>query len=180
MKKFKIVSRKTIINSPYCPIEKQIVELPNGEKNKWYINTNKGAVIVIPILQSGEILLQKSYKHGCGEIITEFCAGMIEKNESPETTVERELLEETGYKSKKITKIGEVFSNPTGAQMKYHFFIAKGCKLVAEQTLDDAEQIELFTVSNLKAVRKLFTDPKTLTSSASLSALCFAENILKK
>lgn len=144
MKPFKIISREKVLDSKWMPIEKQIVELPNGKQSEWFINTNSDAIIIIPFLKNGQILLQKNYKHGCGTIITEFCAGMIDKNETPQKAAQRELLEETGYQAKKIIKIGESFSNPTGSIMKHHFFIGMDCEKIAEQIPEETEQIELF------------------------------------
>ena len=173
MKKFIIISRKTLINSPYCPIEKQIVKLPQGKICEWFVNTSNDAIVVIPILKTGEILLQKNYKHGSQEIITEFCAGLVDDNETPKKAVKRELEEETGYISQKIIKLGEVFANPTGSTMKYHFFLAKNCEIIGKLNLDSSEQIETFTVSNIDEAIKILTNPKTKTSTASISALTF-------
>ena len=169
MQKFKVLSEEVLITSKYCPTKKQIVKLPNGETAEWYINTSNDAVVVIPLLKSGEVLLQRCYKHGSGEIIMEFCAGLVDDGEACFDAAKRELLEETGYVGE-IEKIGECFANPTGSIMKYHFFIARGCEKVAEQNLDHAEQIELFTVKDLTAARVLLTKNEVCTSAATLAA----------
>ena len=174
MQKFKILSRETLLDSPYCPVEKHIVELPRGGTAEWFVNTSSDAVIVIPVTKSGEVILQKSYKHGGREIVVEFCAGLIDKCEVPLHAARRELREETGYVSKHFTKIGEVFANPTGSTMKYHFFLASGCIYSGAQKLDASEQIEVMKVRNIDAARKLLMDPQTKTSSATMAGLAFA------
>lgn len=178
MKKFKILSREKILDAKYSPVEKHIVELPSGKTTEWYVNTTDSAVVVVPILSSGEVLLQRNYKHGSREVVTEFCAGLIDDGEKPIHAAERELLEETGYKGQ-LHFIGEVFANPTGSTMKYYFFVAEDCKKIAEQDLDEAEQVELFTASDLMETRKILTDPKTKTAAATVSALAFAEKCRK-
>ena len=110
MKKFKVLSRKVLIDSPFCPVEKQVVELPDGQTCDWYLNTSNDAVIVVPFLETGEVLLQRGYKHGSGEVITEFCAGLIDDGETPLETAKRELLEETGYAGN-LKQSGEIFAN---------------------------------------------------------------------
>jgi ADP-ribose pyrophosphatase len=174
MKKFSILSRKKVLDTPFCPIEKQIVILPNGKKTEWFINTCSSAVVIVPILSSGKILLQKCYKHGSGEIITEFCAGCIDSEETPLKSAERELKEETGYTGEFIF-VGECFANPTGSTMQYFFFIAQNCKKITNPSLDQAEQIEPFFTKNLKTARELLMSPANKTSSATLTALVFAE-----
>lgn len=178
MKKFKIISRKKVLDSKWMPIEKQIVELPNGKKSEWFVNTNPDAVIIVPILNNKQILLQKNYKHGCGKIVTEFCAGMIDQGETPEDAVSRELLEETGYVAQKIIKIGESFANPTGSIMKHHFFLALNCETKEDPKPEAEEQIEPFLVENIEMAEKTLI--KNKTSSGSLSALTFAQYFLKR
>ncbi|MCF7917715.1 NUDIX hydrolase [Candidatus Gracilibacteria bacterium] len=126
------------------------------------------------------MLLQKAYKHGSREIITEFCAGMIDEGETPIQAAKRELSEETGYASSQWEKIGEVFANPTGSEMKYHFFLAGNCNQMKSPQQDEAEQIETFLVKSFEKARELLTNPKTITSSATMAALVFAEGSVRK
>ncbi len=180
MKPFKILSRKTLIESPFCPIEKQIVELPNGNTAEWFVNLNEGAVIIIPILKNGEILLQKNYKHGSGQVVTEFSAGMIDKGEEPREAAKRELLEETGFTAPVFHPLGKIYSNPTGSRMQYHYFLAENAEKTHEPELEDAEQIETFTVKNLEALKMLLLDPESKSTAATLGGIMFLENFLTK
>lgn len=173
MKPFKIISREVLLDSPYMPVEKHIVELPNGKQAEWFVNTSEDAVIVIAISKTGEIILERCYKHGCQKIIIEFCACMIDEGETPIEAAERELREETGYRSGKMEKVGEVFSNPTGSQMKYHFFIATDCEKEGPQKLDGAEQIEVFFVPTLEDVEKIFFDSSSNPSCIALAGLSY-------
>lgn len=179
MKKFKILSRKLVLDNQYLPVEKQIVELPNGEEAEWFVALVSDAVLILPQLENGKFLLQKNYKHGSGENVIEFCAGMVDKGENPKETASRELLEETGFECEEMIKIGENFSNPTGSAMKYHYFLAKNCRKTAEPELEAAEQIEVFEVENLKKISELLTNKDTKTSSATISALKYAEMYLE-
>ena len=178
MKKFKILSRERVLDSRWLPVEKQVVELPNGEMTEWFVALISDAVVVVPQLKDGGFLCQNNYKHGSGEVVTEFCAGMVDGDEDPLETAKRELLEETGFAAEEIIKIGENFSNPTGSAMKYHYFFAKNCKKIAEPALEAAEQVELLTLPDLQQVRETLLDtPKT--SSATISALKYAEKYLE-
>ncbi len=180
MKKFKIISREILINEKFCHIEKQVVEFPNGGKGDWFVDMKGDAVLVVPVTPEGEVVLQKIYKHGCGEIIVEFCAGMVDEGETPENAVQRELMEETGYSAEKFVKVGEIFANPTGAQMKYHIFVALDAKKIGSQELEEAEQIETFTVSSLKKAGDFLTDPQTITCASAITALKFTEKYFDK
>ncbi len=72
--------------------------------------------------------------------------GRVEAGDTSLYTAQRELLEETGYKSSKWKLLDEFSGN-----QKYYFreslFLAEGCKKVAHQTLDAGEKIKVKLVS---------------------------------
>lgn len=55
----------------------------------------------------------------------EACAGAIDKSESPETTIIREIEEEVGYRVEKVEKIMEIYMSPGALTEKMHLFIAE-------------------------------------------------------
>ncbi len=177
MKPFKVLSKKQLVDSPFCRIEQQLVELPNGSTADWFVSLQDDAVIVIPVLKDGSVLLQQQYKHGGGEIVTEFCAGMIDEGETPKQAAARELQEETGYTAENFIHLKTVFSNPTGSRMKYHYFLAKNAELTGPTNLEPAEQIELLKFPNIKATREHLLKPETLTTAGMIGALSLAENL---
>jgi len=174
VKPFRILHRENICENPWIPVEKQRVELPNGEQTDWYLSDTKEVVILVPKLKTGEILLQRSYKHGAGEIIIEFPAGMVDEGESLETAARRELLEETGYVAKDLTLLGKTYGNPTGSGTRYHFFLAEGCHKIQEAECEETEQIEPFLVKDISEARKILCE--SLSSSGALAALAFVLN----
>lgn len=180
MKPFKILSRVLDYDSPYLPVEKQRVQLPNGTKKDWFINVSVDAVLVMPVMKSGEIVAQYSYKHGCQSQVLEFCMGMIDAGETPEVAAPRELREETGLVSQKWTKVGEFFANPTGSTMKYHFFIAEECEQVGDQNLEEDEQIELCFLKNIEEADTLFFNQEINTSCANIVGWVYLKRFLEE
>lgn len=171
MKPFRVLSSEMLVDQQYCRVEKQRVMLPDKSETDWYIRHSDPAVVIIPVLKSGEILLQKTYKHGCGKVVVEFPAGLVDNNEEPSFTAERELREETGYVAEEMISLGKCAADATGSQMTYYFFLAQGCEKLAEPTLDDSEQIEPFTVASFAEVQKEFLSGEHETSASSLAAL---------
>lgn len=177
MKPYKVLRKERIIDTPFCRIEKQLIELPDGSTADWFVNLNDDAVIVIPVLNDGSVLLQEQYKHGGGKVVTEFCAGMIDEGETPAQAAARELQEETGYTAEKFIHLKTVFSNPTGSRMRYHYFLARNAEKTAEPDLEPAEQIKLLLLPNLKAARAHLMKPDTLTTAGMIGALSLTENL---
>lgn len=52
----------------------------------------------------------------------EIVAGMIEGNDSPEETIHREILEETGYKTEKAESVCRFYSSPGGSDEIIYLF----------------------------------------------------------
>ena len=193
MKKFKILSRELLIDEQYCQVEKQRVLTHTGKEIDWFVRLNTDAVIIVPVFKTGEIMVQKAYKHGAQSFIIEFPAGLIEKGEKGEYAASRELREETGLVSDKIKKIGSVLADPTGSPMRYHFFVAENCQPIAEKELDDAEQIETFLIKDFTTAEEYLLStmqPKKLaingpqvklqTSTATIAALPFMRKYLEQ
>ena len=171
MKAFSVLHSKMLVDEPYCKVEKQRVLLPNETETDWFIRHSGPAVVIIPQLKSGEIYLQKTYKHGCGKVIVEFPAGLVDSGEEPLVAAIRELREETGLVAEEMISLGECVADATGSDMKYFFFLAKNCEKVSSSNLDDAEQIEPFAVANFDAVREEFLHGEYQASASSLAAL---------
>jgi ADP-ribose pyrophosphatase YjhB (NUDIX family) len=68
--------------------------------------------------------------------------GFIDPGESPKQAAVRELREETGMKAKKIRK-WKTFGGHLRVESYHHVFIANGCEIIAEQSLDGGEIIEV-------------------------------------
>ena len=84
-KKYEIVSRKELTTV------EDIGKQPSG--------------VSIIAYKDGRMLLLHEFRMGVNKKIYNLCAGMIEKNETIEECIHRELYEETGLKIKKILNI---------------------------------------------------------------------------
>jgi ADP-ribose pyrophosphatase len=71
--------------------------LPDGKQVVYdYIDHVPGACI-LPVDESGRIILVSQYRNSIDDITYEVPAGCMDKDESPEQCAVRELQEETGY-----------------------------------------------------------------------------------
>ena len=93
-----------------------------------------------------EAVLIKQYRHGVQDFLWEIPGGVIEDHEDPAEGVKRELLEETGYQSSNIIQVGKFYPNPALQTNTMYCFLALDAEQVAEQHLDDGEQIEVHLV----------------------------------
>ena len=152
------------------------VRLPDGsEATREYVR-HQGAVVVIPLLDDGELILERQYRYPLERVFLEFPAGKIDPGESIETTAVRELLEETGYVAREWRYLGTMHPCIGYSDERIEIFLARGLCRQSEQTLDHGEFLDVLSlplVDIVEAVRRgEITDAKTIT------ALFWAEKIL--
>ena len=83
-----------------------------------------GAVIILPVLRDGGIVMIRNLRHTLGETLWELPAGTLEKGEDPAVCAKRELEEETGYQADNIVSMGWFYTSPGILTEKMFAFLA--------------------------------------------------------
>ena len=99
-----------------------------------------GAVIVLPILDDGRIVMIRNHRFVVGEELYELCAGTLEPNEGPAVCAGRELIEETGYQAGSIEPLCDFYTSPGFCNERIYAFLARDLKHVGQQ-LEATENI---------------------------------------
>jgi ADP-ribose pyrophosphatase len=73
------------------------VRLPDGSTGTREYVVHPGAVMVIPIFENGDVLIEHQFRYPIGQVMIEFPAGKSDLGEEVLTAAKRELREETGY-----------------------------------------------------------------------------------
>ena len=134
----------------------------DGGKNFLYETaTVKNAVAVLPIMDNGDLVLLKNYRHPIKDSILEVPAGLIDdidrlgsdKIEIELKAAQRELKEETGYTADEWSCAGEFYTSPGWTTEKVTLFVAKKLK-AGVQELEETEKDII--VVNTKLDKALF------------------------
>lgn len=110
------------------------------------------AICIVPILPDGSVLLIREFRYAINDWIVAFPAGLVEDSESLEECINRELLEETGYRlrediSKAVKLLPQTGYSSVGMTDE-NVWVAKALVEPAEeQHLEHGEFIELFTLT---------------------------------
>jgi ADP-ribose pyrophosphatase len=145
---------KRIFSGNLLKLNADRVILTNGIKTYREYVSHPGAVAAIPFLSASEIILVKQYRYATGETLLEIPAGTIEKNETPEETVIRELQEEIKYKPQKIEEMLSVYLSPGYSSERIHIFKATQLEECALKTEED-ENIEVVKIKIGEALSKI-------------------------
>ncbi len=103
------------------------------------------SAMIIPVTEDGKIIMSRQEQPG-KQPFTSLIGGRVDEGEDVHEAAKRELLEETGYASEDWELFDAVQPN-SKIEWAVYTFIARGCKKIAEQSLDGAEKIELMQVS---------------------------------
>jgi len=112
---------------------------------------------VVALTEEQKFILVKQHRLGTNEVTIETPGGIVEKNEPAQNSAERELLEETGFKTGKIFPLKKLAVNPAIINNQISFFYASDCRLVSAQNLDLAEDIEVLLCSEEEVLEMIKT-----------------------
>jgi ADP-ribose pyrophosphatase len=162
-------------------IEKKIAALPNRKPTFLKFETDQvlmsdsktgirefirhpGAAMIIPEINKGELLFVKQFRYPLKRIFLELPAGKIDKGENPIHTARRELLEEVGYKAKKMKYITSIHPVIGYSDEVIHIYLAQGLTYVGANP-DEGEFLIPVKMTLKEALEKIkrhkITDVKT-------------------
>jgi len=101
------------------------ISLPNGKSTKLDIVEHANSVTILPIDTDGHIWFVRQYRHPAGIELLELPAGVLEPDEDPVTSANRELQEEIGMGSGSLQKIGGFFLAPGYSTEFMYVYLAR-------------------------------------------------------
>ena len=131
----------TIFTGRIFKIVKKFITNSSGKQVERHVVVHPGAVVILPILSDGRIVLIRQQRIAVEENLIELPAGTMEAGEEPIVTARRELMEETGYRADELVPALKFYTSPGFVKEEMRLF--KATKLTAGPTaLDDDEKIE--------------------------------------
>jgi 8-oxo-dGTP pyrophosphatase MutT (NUDIX family) len=125
----KILSRQTTTISPWVKIVAREVEFASGEPSQIYHAVDQQDYLaIVAITPDGCIPLVHQYRPAMEDFTWELPAGLVDAGEAPEQGCARELLEETGYPTASVHRLGGPAAACTGrlSNLVHSFFVKTG------------------------------------------------------
>ena len=140
------LSSELVYTGDYLKVYRDTVSLPNGASSYREYLQHPGAVMIIPVFENGDVLVERQYRYPMRKVFVEFPAGKKDAGEAPLETAQRELLEETGYTAQRYTHITDIHNALAYCDEVIHFYIAEDLHDSGQQKLDDNEFVQVMRV----------------------------------
>jgi ADP-ribose pyrophosphatase len=140
LKQAKTLRSKTVYTGSVFGVRRDEVLEPTGVRATREVITHPGSVVVLPVLADGRIVMIRQYRHATRQFLWELVAGRIDHGESVRHAAARELIEETGYRAKRLRVFLDVFPTPGFLEERMYILLAEGLR-EGQATPEDDEKI---------------------------------------
>ena len=155
------ISCEHIIKDEWIDFRRSAYRFPDGSTfEPYYSYSRRDYVVIVASDEDENYLCVRQFRQGIKQVTTEFPAGGIERKDGKEyggsqdvsaedalSAAKRELLEETGYESDQWEHLLTVPSNATIADNYGHIYMARNCRKVSGQSLDETEFLNVLRLS---------------------------------
>jgi ADP-ribose pyrophosphatase len=167
--------REELVKGKFLHVVRDTVRLPNGHSATREFVLHPGAVVVVPLLDDGRLVLERQHRYPVGKVMIEFPAGKIDAGEDPLVCAKRELLEETGYSAREWARAGLLHPAIAYSDEFIEIWFARGLTLTRPQ-LDADEFLEVITASPAEFLD--WCHSGQVQDSKSLSCGLWLQNVL--
>lgn len=136
------LGREELLRGSFLHVVRDTVRLPSGREARREMVLHPGAVVVVPLLDDGRVLLERQYRHPIGQVMVEFPAGKLDPGEEPLACGQRELREETGYTAAEWARAGSTHLAIAYSTEVIHIYFARGLQ-AGDRALDEGEFLDL-------------------------------------
>ncbi len=161
------VSSEAVFDGLLLHVRRDTVRLPDGKLAIREHIVHPGAVLIVPVLADGRLVVERQFRYPLDRVFIEFPAGKLDPGESGIETARRELIEEAGYEAATWTPLGTIHTLISYTNEEIDIYVAEGLTHVGAK-LDDGEFLDVAVMSVDEMLAALdrgeITDAKTVAA----------------
>lgn len=170
MPEHRVLSSRSIFRGRIVHLDLDRVVEPSGKEVEREVIRHPGAAVMLAVTGDSRVVFVRQFRYAASEMMLEVPAGTLDPGEQPEETARRELVEETGFFPRKLTKLAEFFPSPGILAELMHLYLATELERRSPSP-DDDESLEIV---ELPLERALALEPgKDVRDAKTLVALSF-------
>jgi ADP-ribose pyrophosphatase len=173
------LSSKNVFQGKVFWVTRDKVTEPGGVKAVREVIRHNGSVVILAVDTSTNpadpgILLIRQWRHAANQFLFELPAGRIEPGEKLIPSGRRELLEETGYRARKWSRLTKYFASPGFLTEAMNILLAEGLT-IGQAMPEEDEKIEVHMTPLSEVLRLIHAgkihDGKTLIGVLTYASL---------
>lgn len=145
------LASETVFQGRLMHVKRDRVRLPNGNESTREYLIHPGAVVIIPVFENDDVLLERQHRYPLHRDFIEFPAGKIDAGEADLVCAQRELEEETGYTATEWREITTIYPCIGYSDERLAFYLARGLTL-GDHARDPDEFLEVFRLPFTEAM----------------------------
>ena len=161
------VKSESVYDGHFLKVRRDQVALPGGATAFREYIVHPGAVMIVPLTDDGQLVVERQHRYPLDHVLLEFPAGKLDAGETSLHCAQRELREETGYVAREWAYAGLLHNAPAYSDEFIEIWFARGL-VAGAQELDEGEFVEVLTMSEAELLAKSasgkLTDAKTMVA----------------
>jgi ADP-ribose pyrophosphatase len=159
------VSSSEVYSGSFLHVRRDEVRLPDGAVVAREYIVHPGAVMIVPMLPDGSVVVERQFRYPLRRVFLEFPAGKLEGDEPPLDCAQRELAEETGYTASEWLHLGTIHNAIAYSDEHIELYLARGLT-PGQSRLDAGEFLDVHTMPLPAVIDAIYkgevTDVKTI------------------
>jgi ADP-ribose pyrophosphatase len=161
------IKSESVYDGHFLQVRRDEIRLPSGKMAEREYIVHPGAVMIVPIADDGQLVVERQHRYPLDRVLLEFPAGKLDPDETTLHCAQRELREETGFQAREWAYAGRLHNAPAYSNEFIEIWFARGL-VAGAQELDDGEFLEVQTVAEATlfamAASGELTDAKTMVA----------------
>jgi len=163
----RVVSHRRVYDGKILSLELDEIREAGGAKALREVVRHRGSVAALPVDDEGRLVLVRQYRHPIGQTLWEVPAGLLEKGESPEQAIRREIEEEVGRRAGDLERLAVIHPTPGFCDEVLHLFRATRLEETpVRHDEDEVLEVKWFTLDEARRMMRggELRDAKTLVA----------------
>ncbi|HEX7277330.1 MAG TPA: NUDIX hydrolase [Acidimicrobiales bacterium] len=178
MSRFRKLAEEVVFTGTLVTATRATFADPSGDTFERDVVHHPGAVVVVPVLDDGRVLLVRQFRAAVEAELLEVPAGKRDVDGEPvETTAHRELAEEVGMTAGRLELLAEFYNSPGFCDEHTFLFLARDLVACASSAQGVEEEHMTIETVSLADVPAMIAD-RRLVDAKSIIGLLLARQVL--
>ncbi len=166
----KFIRGEQVFAGKLLNVFRDVVTKPDGHEEVREVMRHPGAAVIIPHLGNNRYVLVRQYRYALRQATIEFPAGRLDPGEDPLDCAERELAEETGYRTDNLEFLFKI--HPAPGYTDELIYVYKAENLIKGPTDPDPDEVVLTIEKTLDELLNMLKKGE-ITDSKTVNAILF-------